>query len=323
MPTPRRLYLHIGLPKTATTYLQQQVFGRLALVQFLEKPRSALFRGTYDTKYGVLDRCFKRSVLVWRERGDEVFRELLRSASEPKDLLISDEGIGTAARKPHSLRAHLEAFTQKAVEWGFGSVRVFCAVRRQDQWLGSHYAQISDRIRGASQASFEAFVSDWLDPAVGYYRDGVMLDYKALRDQIVLAVGEPHTLMLPHELLVADPQSYLHRVAAFLEAEDDPVFSEAVRSPEESNVRSAGDDVWQIRRRTPAGSPVLRLRPGRLFRQMGLPTSISIRAPDLRRGKRIEMTAELKQAILQAYATRNQELAESLGMDLRPYGYHS
>lgn len=323
MPTPRRLYLHIGLPKTGTTFLQKEVFHRLASVQFLEKPRSALFRGTYDREYGVLDRCFKRSVLVWRERGDEVFQELLRSASEPKDLLISDEGIGTAARKPHSFRAHLEAFTQKALEWGFSSVRVFCTVRRQDQWLASHYAQISDRIPGASQASFEAFVSKWLDPAVGYFHDGVMLDYKALRDQIVLAVGEPHTLMLPHELLVKDPQSYLRRVAAFLEAGDDPVFSETVRPREESNVRSAGEDIWQIRRRRLAGSPVLHLRPGRLFKRMGLPTRISIRAPDLRRGKRIEMTAELKKAVLKTYAPRNQELAESLGMDLRPYGYHS
>ncbi len=322
------LVLHIGLPKTGTTFLQKEFFPRLRSVRFLDKPKSDVVRERPGPAYGILDRCFKRSALLWQEYGDVVLGDLLgatRGEFRPDGtVLVSDEGISTAGRRPCLLRAHLEQLRRKASEWGFRDVRVICTVRRQDQWLGSHYAQLSHRFRGASQQTFEEFVAAYLDPEIGYYREGILLDYAVLRDHLVGALDEDNVLMLPYELFDGDRSSYLRSVIRFL-GDTTSALEEFEREQRTGggarlNVRSSVPDVWTLR---PLHSEkAIRLRPERVFTRLGVANPLPLRAPDLRREDSIRLTDALRARILGTYSSANRRLAADLGFDLGQYGYY-
>lgn len=98
----RPFYLHIGLPKTATTYLQRQIFPRITGIHYLGKPKDVSFLGSKATGHGVVGRCFKQSALIWDELGDEIFQNLLPHETDGADrpVLLSEEDIATGGRKP-------------------------------------------------------------------------------------------------------------------------------------------------------------------------------------------------------------------------------
>lgn len=322
------LVLHIGLPKTGTTYLQKEFFPVLGSVRFLEKPMSDILRGTLGPEYGIMHRCFKHSAVVWREYGDAIFAALLGCAKDEfradETLLISDEGISMTGKTPFLLRCHLQELQRKAADWGFGRVRIICTVRRQDQWIASQYAQLSDRIQGANQAGFEEFVTRFLDPATGYFSDGVLLDYSTLREQLVAAVGRDNVLMLPLELLVRDRLSFLTPLARFItDGADDHTELLArlgAASAARHNVRSSQPGVWTLR---PLRSPrALHLRPYTVFRRLGLPTKVPLRLPDLGRGRSISLSEPLRARIISTYSEKNRALEAEIGFDLGGYGYY-
>ena len=327
MANDNTLYLHIGLPKTATTYLQNALFPRLDHLFYLGMPRSGKFEETEDREHEgrIMACCLQRSAVIWREFGDEIFGEMLgdkeaRRASG-QDVLISEEGIGRAGSRPHLLRGHLEEISAKAADWGFGTLKVICAFRRQDHWLGSHYAQISDRIRNASQEHFEKNIDRMLNPYGSRYKLGMLLDYKTLRDQIVLAAGEANTLMLPYELLVAEPARFQRMLLTFLGAKADilkSVEDKRTTGDAKHNVRSQGENNWLIRR----PSRTFHLRPQSLVSALGLPANISLPMPGLGRGRKIELTPAITGKVLKAYAQSNRRLAEDLSFDLKQYGYY-
>lgn len=332
MLADKALYLHIGLPKTGTTYLQREIFPRIEPIDYLNVPKSDIIHGNRGPMYGIVARSFKRSAVLWSEFGDELFSDLIGTAKDMytpgRNLLISDEGIGTGARRPHLLRSHLVEFSKKASEWGFTSLRVVCTFRRQDQWLGSHYAQVSDRIHKASQRTFEAYIARLLDKSSGYYDHGIRLDYKTLRDQLVSAVGEKNALMLPYELLTNEPVEYVRQLLDFLGAEGkNSLPGESLRARSDSdgakhNVRSRATNVWDIRSRTLSGTRTLALRPRRMAEALGLPARVPLRFPELGRGKTIRLTEDLTDKVIGTYARSNRRLAADLDMDLEQYGYY-
>lgn len=306
----RHLYLHIGLNKTGTTFLQEWVFPTLPLT-YIFRPRSLHFK---DEGYlGVIGYRFAGSLKVWEERGDALLEDILGPpGSGTGDVLISDEGMGGVVRNPDLVRLHLRAMAERAKAWGFDGVRILCAIRRQDQWMGSQYAQVSDRNPSPSQADFEAWAEWWIDPARGYYREGIVLDYKVLRDGLEYVAGPGNVLVLPYERLQEDAGAFIADIAAFLGGVEAPSQPPSQRS----NVRSTGDDRWALR--PPKKGRRLYLRPGRLFRALGLPTYI----PLWKKRGEVVMAEDLRRRILAAYEESNRAVASDLGVDLGAYGYY-
>lgn len=308
--TKRLLHLHIGLPKTASTFLQRRVFPALDHLVVRPVPRTGLFRGRDDAaaEFRTFACALRRSAAVWPALGDRLFDELLGSEDgDRRGLFVSDEGLGRAASRPESFTAHLLAFSALAQKRGFARPRIMAFLRRQDHWLASHYAQISDRKAGAGQAGFRATVAETLDPARQRYGFGMLLDYEALRTTLVTVAGEDGVLLLPYEVLVAEPEATIRRLLDWL---DTPHASaeRLAASNGRANVRSeviGGALTWQLR------PPSFVLPRGR---RVSLPARVWP-------ARRISLSSDLSGRILGAYEESNRSVAATAGLDLARWGY--
>ena len=202
-------------------------------------------------------------------------------------------------------------------------MRFLCSVRQQATRMASSYAQVSDRRTGASQQDFEEYMRRRVND---YYRQGIKSDYELLRQLLIGAVGEEHVLLLPYELMKTDLPAFLSRYFHFMERSDEgtSIIKKigGSRKVQERNVRSTAEKTWRLRERTVRGVPMLRLRPGRLFASLGLPTEVPLRWPDLKREHEIRLTPALEQDVMQMYEESNHALAQGIGMDLSRYGYY-
>ncbi|MBS3804784.1 MAG: hypothetical protein KGY54_09580 [Oleiphilaceae bacterium] len=216
---------------------------------------------------------------------------------------------------PVLLGAHLKSMTTEARKRGFGQIRIMVVFRRQDQWLASKYAQRSDRIAGASQNQFEERIDYYLRQSRGYYADGLILDYDFLYEEICRAIGAANALLLPYELLKAEPVKFLNLMCDFISPGDSQVreliSSIGLRAAsKKTNVRSQGSSEWALRKpKTNASPQHLSETLSRMFLRAGHPPGS------------IRLTPDLTQKILATYRQSNASLGEKLDLDLGAFGY--
>ncbi|MFW5642331.1 MAG: hypothetical protein ACOCY0_06160 [Roseicyclus sp.] len=311
--TGSTLHLHIGLPKTATTFLQESVFPRIEGLHASCTPEAGPDLDPPGRSESLMAWALARSPDIWRSAGDALFPAMLSGASgmDGRDVLVSDERIGRTGSRADHLGAHLRALAIEARRRGFKRVTCLCAVRRQDLWYASHYAQISDRNPDAGQKDFEAAVGRLVDPERGGRRFGRLLRYDGLRAALVDALGAGNVLVCVYETMRETPDAFAADLATFLGR---PVPLPARGAGSGSNVRNVGGRSWALRRydRRAAGenartaaqaarATLRRLRPG---------------APGS-----IELTPELSERILTAYRASNLRLARDIDADLARYGY--
>ena len=333
MTDDRPLVLHVGLSKTGTTTLQRRVFPTLTSYDVAGVPRSGLFDAKGYRSKGVLRLAFERSPVVWSSIGPDILRAAADAAGAEigaGPLLLSDEGI-SSRRCPYALGAHLAELSPVARRLGYTSVRCVYVIRRQDRWLGSFYAQTSDRRGRAGQADFEAFIRRWTDPAHGRYmaagsqpcsgllEAGASLDYGMIYDQITSAIGPESTLVLAYEDLAASPATFVRRLTEFLgETEASDVATSALNHRRD-NVRSSGSESWSLRPMDP--DLTVRLRPSRVFARLGLPAKINLRRFRPGREDRVKVTDEIRRLVLDAYEETNRHVSRVAGLDLSRLGY--
>lgn len=255
-----------------------------------------------------LGHIFKRSIRIWEEFGDTIFEDLIgdRQAwlNKDRDLLISDERIGRQGSRPTLLANHFREMKQKAADWGFEQVHLICMIRRQDHWLASHYAQVSDRNPQAGQDDFKKLIRNITSPHRFRYGFGMLLDYNELYDHLSDVYGKNNLLMLPYEELKQSPATFLKSLLGKLETPDETIeriISET--SGTRVNVRSE-QGVWKLRkkRKRIAGIPL----PAWLFN---------------RNDKNIKLMPEYTEQVFKSYSAGNRELATKLGLNLEEYGY--
>ena len=253
--------------------------------------------------------AFKRSSEIWAGFGDAIFEELLgdREAwlADGRDLLISEEGIGRRASRPALLGAHLNGLRQKAFEWGFDRLKIFCMIRRQDHWLASHYAQMSDRNPIAGQSDFERLVEEVCSPHLARYGFGMLLDFSVIADQLEAVAGTEGLMILPHELLKHSPHAFLQKLLDALNTPCSKIREiESLTLGTTANVRS-DEGVWRLRPK-PA------------------PNIAGFRLPNWLMGARkqtVELTPAIADRLRYAYAAGNERLATGTGIDLEEFGY--
>lgn len=333
------LILHVGYPKTGTTTLQERHF--IALPGYLG--RSDLF-GQRARSAG-LRQILKRAangqqvdIVAWR---DHVVETL--GVRRPDRVVISDEALlkhrprprggdgsmgvrpfwGAVPRRGRRVRRGpppiVEVLREHVVPaWKeHGSVRVLLTLRNQSDWLGSHYAENSHWILGASQADFERQVR-----RIAASGDAV-LDFAAVVDDLREVVGPDQVLVLLLEDM--GTEHYWAALSAFVGAGLPDDASASGRSNRRSSVTG-----WQLRDYDRSAYPlrsVLSRRasgPGK-HGQVSMggfrnPVALEWRRAR-RRGAGVVMDDELRAVVRARCRDSNARLGQLLGRDLTPLGY--
>jgi len=308
----RTLHLHIGIPKTASTWLQTKIFPHLDHLQYIGCPRSERFKRTdnHNGKVRFLGDIFSRSSMIWNGYGNEIFEELVGDRhswlADGRDLMISEEKIGRQCSRPVLIAAHICELNKVAKKWGFERLNIICCIRRQDQWLASHYAQISDHIANACQKDFEVFVNKVLSPRLSRYAIGMLLDYDRLYDSLSSVVSEGNIYFLTYETLKKSPHTFLNLLLKRLDTPSYKIEEICmITAGSRANVRSDPENItWCLRNKSS--------RIGKL------PWIRTVLKP---RPKTIQLTPEITQEIINSYSAGNQRLSTKTNLDLGLLGY--
>lgn len=244
----RQLIIHAGLPKTGTTSLQRSVFPHLECYLGGSEPGghdqnlATELRSQFQGKAGHPDfesREWRHEIREWWARVEGVlpdkcfvslealFRWFDPVSGHPWPLM----GDGKMYRSERHGRHPLVDFTSALVEEiGAGRIRLILTLRNQADFAISHYAQLSYRMLGPSQADFQEKIRVLLDSPDPFF------DWYATVAQL-LEIVEPRDLLCP--IFEDGLESVAERIIDFV---GEPLV-EAV--PTRSNVRSSSGG-WEV-----------------------------------------------------------------------------
>lgn len=305
------LFLHLGIHKTGSTFLQKELFPKLKNICFWDRPNIKILDGEEKTS---LYQFMIGSPVVWKDCGELLWDSLTKGNSVNTDILVSDEH-SLESNDPYRIGQHLHEIKQMIAPTH--NLHVLIVIRRQDTWFSSAYSQISNRFKEASQNHFEKWLQDCIDlkkPSIN--NAGFRLRYFTLIQKIQDAVGRDSVTVLPYELLKSNPSFFVEQccMAVNREAPDSLTFKAI-------NMRSISAEKWILRRWS--GKRYFHLRPGRVFQDVFGRSKIPIpHISDLKREKEIILTKELSNLILERYRSENKKLDQDLNLGLKEFGYY-
>lgn len=245
------LVIHIGLPKTGTTFLQGMFRHTPELAFVHRKLGPDESRLCHDLRR--FARMNALALPFYRRRIEAPLSALLEAAA-PLPVLLSDEDIsltaggfwrGTGA-EPAPLARRLARLGRRLGPKA-APLRVIIGVRGQDQWLASRYAESSRMFPDFGQADFDARLARLAEgrPLAGPAR---WLDYRHVRDSFTRALGAENVLLLPLERLAESPGAALADLGRFLGGVEVAAHGAARQPSRQRNSLSIGDNVWRMRR---------------------------------------------------------------------------
>lgn len=316
--------LHVGLPKTGTTFLQKRWFPRLTgfdyysteppyawpdalrwiyeLNQAWFMPACLATRATAHFGATAVARSVDEHYARWCSEGSAFVASLSRPA------IFSSEGLAGHALPVTAIHA-------KLLHDVFGKAKVVFVFRRQAEWLHSLWRQlvvVEDR--------FARFLepAELIEPnAAGNAL--VDLDWRAFVSVFDALFGEECVLALPYEWMLADPAAFAARLAAFIGADLAPEVDfgnrENVSEPEAKYVQWAVDpwlgsrSGYRIRRALRRPGVLSRVKrsalAGIVLREITPPT----------------LEDAFRSRVMTEFAHSNRALAVRTGLDLAAWGY--
>lgn len=233
------LTLHIGLPKTATTFLQKEVFQSSPKLTYV-----------YNVRRGPLEKLLERQQRVSTLRFPTMRKEL-EELLPSGNVLVSDENISMHVKEPWRNKGPTPAtFCKRAeqLQGVVGTLRVIVGIRRQDQWFASRYAESARLCEDFSQADFDERAERLVKgPIKGSLK---WLDYEKVYSQLSKCLGQENVLLLPMELVGTDPESAIRSLQDFTGAKG-WARRHRIRLKQgkiqPANVLSVGGDSWSLK----------------------------------------------------------------------------
>jgi len=346
------LNLHIGLPKTGTTTIQEHFLACTSGYLGINSKGKCLLSDRKVLKefrdLATRHRFLSRDKV---QHGVDKWVQLVTSLAAKKgpfpSLSLSMEGMSrwylydqSETRWPvHETGAKIQGFERvrplPAAEFigsyllpawqPWGEVKVLLILRNQADWLASLYAELSHGIAGAGQRDFEAQVTSIInknDPAIDWW--GFIQDLRSV-------VGDDNVKVLLFED-IGEP-FFWSEFAEFMGLQGEAAEQMLAGDSPRENVRGAGmPGTWAVSREMKFCRHWLNsswpnhFMPGvKKFFVSGVarlePKITSLPAKLFRRGRTIEVTPELSNLVRSHCSESNEALGLWLNRDLQALGY--
>ena len=241
------LILHIGLPKTATSFLQHRIFKKS-----LHQTGHFVHR-KYGNDFHALCKQFKN--FVHAEKANTSMLPPIVSSLIPlidRTTILSDENISIDSR----LFWTGEGWSPKQVAERLGciqdalktQIRLIIGIRRPDQWLASRYAESSKKNPTFSQADFERRVAHIVNSQQDDMSYG-WLDHEAVHTNFLRIFGSEQVFIYATEQLDDSPEKVLSAMGRFADGLDFVRCYESLLDADKNayaNKLSTGANTWKI-----------------------------------------------------------------------------
>lgn len=219
--TVTEIYLHIGLPKTGTTFLQRQIFPNLDGIFDVYNEAPEVFSWIRDAlettnteieRSGLMDRIQRRLAVIREDK-----------------ILISHENISGNGVLDH---ADIQLRAERLKEL-FPAAKIIVTLRRQADFIESLYKQSLHNFWSIPVSDF--LIEDQSRPPPPINQPHVKLsstNWRALVRAFATAFGQENVLILVYEELNKDRRRFLDTLYAFLGVA--PYFPDAVGSHNKS-----------------------------------------------------------------------------------------
>ena len=313
------IIFHIGHGKTATTYLQKQIFPQVHALG-----NNSVTPGAVELEDKIRQAVLANPADIWkRDTGHDLARQI-DGMNSRTPILYSSEWllqppiwaspcyIAPPQNAEFAIAEHLAAFARHA--WGNkGNVYALVTIRDQAKWLASLYVQRSLFFE-ASQADFERRVRAFLkrDDYTGWR----FLDYHLLYQDLCAALGPDKVTFLAYEDM--HTPHYWQVLNNLLDAGFE---MPQMTANDRANVRRKDANTWQLRQQEIQLHNKLPQYP-RILRKVTKKTGNAMmkRLSDQHKYT-ITIPDALHEQIMAVYKESNHALAKHLKRDLSAYGY--
>lgn len=226
----RSLVLHIGLTKTGSTFLQEEIFSKHPDMLFLGKRAMRFARsGTPPTPERYWFKPLQKALRL--KRGPRRYAALMknlasRTEDDAKVLIASSEDFLPQRRHKYAkwgaldyklFLRNLGKFAEAWEESGGRRLRVAVVIRRQDTWLASHYLQAVPKLRSLakvipSQRHFGRCIRRLVETE---FRAAPFLFFDRLFEDLSDTIGAENLHVAVYENLRANPDEFCNRLLDF------------------------------------------------------------------------------------------------------------
>ena len=310
MGNRRKLFIHPGYPKTASTTLQKRLFSRHPDLCYLGKP---LTGNLLDIETRILGLDAEQFTAALPELRNRFVSVLEQRVTDGCNVLLSHEGFLRPTRyQGHDIRTTAERLRQvfrDPVQDAY-DVQVLLTIRKQTDIIPSYFFDSASR----SPERFRKFIVASLQaPDEGYFAS---LFYDALVQHYAALFGRERIKVMLFEEFIDRREDFLRELAEYLEIDA------------MTCLELAGGRAFNIKQRQGTGYRITAneylldllnrcgLERERLPRLLRLPLK---RIPLKHRVFALSTTEQTR--IRQLYAASNRRLSAEFGLGLDQYGY--
>jgi hypothetical protein len=321
-----KLYVHVGLPKTATSFLQKSFFPSVLSCDeyFYPKKQDYDLGHFFNFVYGlnkVYDPvlpayCYQPSALSKRSllrSRDRVKHDLLRlkaklEARNTNEFYISSEGlVGVSWNPLLNNKDNIRIISQF-----FPEIKVLLVIRRQDEWARSLYRQlVFQEDRFCCYLKIEELFPNGVD----------QLNWMHIYENYADAVGKENVKLMPFEMFKEEPKAFLEEISTFLDIDAGEISVDINRKINSGTVFNYSGHQWESMRLQqlilglPMGSRIRRVFLGcyKNLLNFVFPSKSYAKAFDAQNDS-LSLTPFIK--------GQNRLLADYSGTSLRRYGYY-
>lgn len=323
----KKLYIHIGYPKTATTTLQRHCFSKINGLNYLGIYYQPNKLGQFEPQVvDALIFCDQKKISAISENfSNELYKKI-----DERPALYSNEGISNqflAPRMDYSGKciptspAKVARAIRTLFDESLFDVKIIMSVRNQPDALSSLYAQSH---KGCYQSivsmdTFDKYIHDILENKNSFVSAGFRYDEVA--QELRRTFGDGSVFILPFEHLSKAPELAIAELCAFmgincLQEMDLPVLNKTSSLSDGTRIckpRTAYNILSEIKKKYIPGQS--------LGFSWLVPKLKKIKLPKFGPQPTASMTNEQKISLAQFFLDSNMKLKELTPVDIESLGY--